>query len=338
MTHTNQPQSPIVLRLTALWALSESGLGGFMHALKIPFTGFFLGGFAIVMIVLIAHHAAHPFRSIMQATLLVVLIKATVSPHSPPMAYIAVTFQGLVGALCFAPFGINRLAVVCFGAIALFESAIQKFLVMTLLFGESLWKALDAFFKGILKDLNLDTTQSFSFWLIATYTLVYTIWGAWLGFQANKLPPIILQQQQGILEAYQQLPTLQSQSNTASAKSRYKKWLSFAFILLFIVTVFVFQGAGGKALYAVIRTVAVLLLLLYVVNPVVQFGLRKWLSGKQQQHQQTVTEILGLLPEMKNRVTPAMHLARAQNKGLRVYKAFVVNLIVLALFAPNESK
>jgi len=38
-----------------LWALSESGLGGMMFALKIPFTGFFVGGFAVVMLGLIAH-------------------------------------------------------------------------------------------------------------------------------------------------------------------------------------------------------------------------------------------------------------------------------------------
>ncbi|MFN9519473.1 MAG: hypothetical protein ACK574_07030, partial [Bacteroidota bacterium] len=61
-------------RLTALWAFSESGLGGMMHALKIPFTGFFLGGFAIVILTLIAHHSRNRFSDIMQSTLLVILV------------------------------------------------------------------------------------------------------------------------------------------------------------------------------------------------------------------------------------------------------------------------
>lgn len=78
-----------ISRLTALWALSESGLGGMMHAVKIPFTGFFLGGFAIVIITLIAHFSKTPFKSILQATLLVILVKAAASPHSPPMAYLS---------------------------------------------------------------------------------------------------------------------------------------------------------------------------------------------------------------------------------------------------------
>lgn len=316
--------------------MSESGLGGFMHAMKIPFTGFFLGGFAIVMVVLIAYHSQRPFRAVMQATFLVILIKATVSPHSPPMAYIAVAFQGLVGALCLGPTGINRFSALCFGALALFESAIQKFLVMTLIFGESLWKALDAFFKGILKDLNMDTSQSFSFWLIASYTTIYTLWGAWLGYQASRLPHLLQQRKVAILEAYHQLPSISNQVLNPNPKSRYKKLLGLCFILLFIVLVFVFQGAGGKALYAVMRTIAALLLLLYIVNPLVQFLLRKWLTGKQQQHQQKIAEVLALLPELKSRITPAMQLARLSHKGLGIYRAFIINLIVLTLFLAHE--
>ncbi len=43
-----------VQRLTALWAFSESGLGGILHALQMPFTGLLVGGMAILLISLIA--------------------------------------------------------------------------------------------------------------------------------------------------------------------------------------------------------------------------------------------------------------------------------------------
>src|SRR4051812_9858770 len=91
-----------VSRLTALWALSESGLGGIMHAMKIPLTGFFVGGFAVIIIALIAHFSDKSLRAILQSTLLVILVKAAVSPQSPFMAYIAVAFQGVAGALIFS--------------------------------------------------------------------------------------------------------------------------------------------------------------------------------------------------------------------------------------------
>src|SRR4051812_36078262 len=124
-----------VQRLTALWALSESGLGGIMHAMKIPFTGFFLGGFAVVMISLVAHYTKNNMRQVLQATLLVMLVKVAVSPHSPWPAYIAVGFQGLAGALIYRMIPLYALAAPVFGFLALVESALQKFLLTTIIFG-----------------------------------------------------------------------------------------------------------------------------------------------------------------------------------------------------------
>jgi hypothetical protein len=84
-----------------LWALSESGLGGMMFALKIPFTGFFVGGFAVVMLGLIAHFSYSNYKKTVEATVIVLLVKATVNPHLPPPAYLAVAFQGFSAALLF---------------------------------------------------------------------------------------------------------------------------------------------------------------------------------------------------------------------------------------------
>jgi len=69
-----------------------------MHALKLPFTGFFVGGFAVLCIGLLAHISHKNAAVILRSTLLVVLVKAIVSPYSPPTAYLAVSFQGVIGA------------------------------------------------------------------------------------------------------------------------------------------------------------------------------------------------------------------------------------------------
>lgn len=56
LDHLSDEQKRLAIqRLTALWAFSESGLGGVVHALKIPFTGIMLGGFAVIIITLIAY-------------------------------------------------------------------------------------------------------------------------------------------------------------------------------------------------------------------------------------------------------------------------------------------
>lgn len=321
----------IPMRLTALWALSESGLGGFMHALKIPFTGFFLGGFAVVIIVLIAHYSRQKFRQVVQATILVILVKASVSPHSPPMAYIAVAFQGLSGALILQlPF--KRLGAVIFGMTALFESAVQKFLVMTLIFGRSIWDALDLFFKGILKDFAIQPDFSFSFWLIGGYTFLYTTWGAFLGWWAYQLPAVLQRQKEHILLQYSQLPVHSHQAGSPRRNRRNKKLISAFFILLFTCSVFLLAGDGNKAVFALLRTVAAILILFFMVNPLIKWLIIKWASHKQKDKQPQLTALIDQLPVLRSYLSPAMQLARTNHPGLLKYPFFVVNLIVLALY------
>lgn len=324
------------MRLTALWALSESGLGGIMHAFKIPFTGFFLGGFAIVIVTLLAAVSEQKAKTIVQATLLVVLVKAAASPHSPPMAYIAVAFQGLVGALFYGLIPSLRFAAPWFGAIALLESAVQKFLVMTLLFGKSVWEALDLFVAGILKDFHINNDFSFSYWLMGVYTIVYVVWGFILGWWASGQWQRIHQYKDEVLKQYQELTSATNVLPTSSKKKSYK-WLSALAILLFIVGVFSWNNLGGKAGYAVLRTIAALLLIWFVLNPLLKWLIQRWVTKQQASHQQQVTTVLALVPELKNLVQPAYTLASQQYKGLTKYKTFVEYLLVLALFANQES-
>lgn len=318
-----------ITRLTALWALSESGLGGLMHAIKIPFTGFFLGGFAIVIITLMAQLSDKPFKSIMQATMLVVLIKAAASPHSPPMAYIAVGFQGLAGALIYQLIPFVRLAAVLFGSIALFESAVQKFLVATLIFGKSIWEALDGFVAAVLKDLSLFYDFSFSFWLIGIYTFVYVIWGAWLGWWASGRLQVLEQKQERVLLSYSKLQLEEEEKQSPQKKRNTKLWMTL-FVLFGIIVVFVWQGSMNKALYAVLRTVAALALLFYVLTPLVQWMMAYWVSKRKTSS--AFTNLMDTLPELRSYVKPALVLAKQSHTGVSVYFAFVENLIILTLY------
>jgi hypothetical protein len=116
----------IITKLTALWALNESGLGGMMFALHIPLTGFFVGGFAIILIGLIAFYSGNDFRQIVKATVLVLIIKAMASPHAPPPAYLAVAFQGLTGAVLFSCIRNYKVAAMLLAILAMAESSLQK--------------------------------------------------------------------------------------------------------------------------------------------------------------------------------------------------------------------
>ena len=134
-----------IQRLTALWALNECGLGGFLHAIQSPFTGLFVGSIAMICIAFICSLASGKWQTAMTSLVIVLVIKAIVSPHSPPAAYIAVTFQGLTGALIYSFIPGLLFGSLLFVCIGLMESAFQQLLTLTILYGNTLWQAYKIF-------------------------------------------------------------------------------------------------------------------------------------------------------------------------------------------------
>ena len=60
-----------VWRLTALWAFSEAAFGGILFALKIPFTGLFIGSLSVIFISLISYYSSQKeavFKSFLSIT------------------------------------------------------------------------------------------------------------------------------------------------------------------------------------------------------------------------------------------------------------------------------
>jgi len=320
----------IINRLTALWALSESGLGGVMHAMKIPFTGFFVGGFAVVLLALIAHYSGRNFRIVLQSTLLVILVKAAVSPQSPLPAYVAVAFQGFAGAVIFAAIPAFKPAAILFGFLALTESALQKFLVTTLIFGKSVWEAFDLFVSSLLKDLRLPADFSFSMLLIVTFTAVHALWGIILGYWSARIPKQLAEQSESVIARYNADPSHEVEAVLSHRKKN--RWLPVLFVLIFIVMVFVMEGKMSRGIYVIARSLAVVLLVYALLKPL-SWVLIRHAEGK---YKASVAGLVAQLPALKNMVRPAYRIASASHKGISKYRAFIINLIILSLMQQEK--
>ena len=120
-----------VWKITALWAFSEAALGGILHAFKIPFRGVFVGGSAVILISLIAYFSSNR-GTILKSTLLVILIKGIISPHTPVTAYFAVLIQGAIGELLFFQKRFFKTSSLLLGIITLLYSSTQKILILTI--------------------------------------------------------------------------------------------------------------------------------------------------------------------------------------------------------------
>ena len=102
----------IYYRLIALWGLCEGLLGGILHGLRLPITGLFVGGAAVVCISLIAYY--HPQKgSILKATIIVAVFKLMLSPYASPVAFVAVLFQGIIGEIFFGVTKKPHFAALC---------------------------------------------------------------------------------------------------------------------------------------------------------------------------------------------------------------------------------
>ena len=329
MRYSENNSTQLITKLTALWAISESGLGGIFHALKLPFSGIFLGGFAVIIITFIAQNSTKKFSAIMQATFIVILIKAIASPHSPITAYIAVLFQGFLGAVILSIFKPNYLSTILFGIIALMESAFQKLIVLTLIFGENIWEAFQKFFDGISKQLHFASLASVPEAILIIYMSLYFLGGILAGWFALKFPTLIKNEAENLKDLNFDIEVKDSIKTKKKSK---KKWIGLAFILLFIVSVFVFSGSSRSAVYTVLRTLGALAILYFIIDPLFKYFLDRLKNRQTAQRSSQFKQVLEFLPQFKNNANLAERIASERRSVFQKAKKLLIVWLALSLY------
>lgn len=268
-----------LIGVTAFWAFVESGLGGLMHAFHLPFTGIFIGGAAVASLAAMAavlkgqDHSTGLGRQLMAATLWVMLVKLLVSPQSPPTAYIAVGFQGLMAAVLYSLIPSFRWASLLFAVIAMLESALQKLLILFLVFGTEFWESLDIWMISVSKQLAqvpLGLTA-----LAGSYVILYALWGLYLAYRISLWPQRFVAQKEELLKAFSvwvgSVPEVRAE----------KRSKPFRWILLALAVLVFYLLPSYQAWSTVIRALA-FSLTLYGLAPMVMRYWRQRLEKKQQ--------------------------------------------------------
>ena len=325
-----------VERLTALWALNEAGLGGLIHALGVPFTGVVVGSTAVVLIALIAFFAERKAAALLKATAVVLLVKAAASPHTPLPAYVAVSFQGLAGALLFGILPAPRLAALLLGLLALWQGAVQKLVVMSLLYGRSLWDSVDAVGRWILEKFGSGPGDlSPTGWFFVVYLGYYTVAGLATGWLAGALPREIAQ----ALANPPPAPAPEDLPEAALPVPSRKRWwrrtpfrAGLVLVALMAALAWLHPGQEGwaRGLRVFIRAGVVLALWVGVVRPLGMALFRRFRRREQGVYGADAERALAQFPALRRAAVAAWRQS-GEAAGFRRWKRFLVELVVRAL-------
>jgi hypothetical protein len=159
-------------------------LGGVIHGFKLPISGLVVGSGAIVCIALIGYYV--PAKgAIIKATFIVAIFKVMLSPQAPPQAYIAVFFQGVLGELLFMKRSWFKFSCMLLAILAMLESALQRIIVLTVLYGTSFWKGVDQFISNLVGQKSI---TRYSILVAGAYVLLHLLAGILLGWFTAMLP------------------------------------------------------------------------------------------------------------------------------------------------------
>lgn len=341
----------LVQRLIVIWALSEAAFGGVLHALRIPLTGIFINGSAVIIIALIAYFADRK-GTILKATLVVLLVKAAVSPHTPLNAYLAVSLQGLIGEIIFSSKKYFKIKSIIFGIITLFLSGIQRIIVVTILFGENLWDSIDLFGNYVLQQIpfiaNDSANYEVSYWLIGFYVGVHLLVGIIIGIFAGKTPEKLSNLDNYSIFAIEKYEKLNQSKHLKKRKSKF--WLKkpssigiLVLVTLIVILTYVYpqfsETAALKAIIMVVRSIVIMLIWYLIAGPFFLKLYKNYIKKYGSKYTKDVDYTMQVLPMAKSIVVHSWKHSKKYKKIERV-KHFILTTIInmLVLELPKDEK
>jgi len=338
-----------VSRITALWAFSEAALGGVLHALKIPFTGLFIGGTAVIFLSLIAHFASRK-SIIIQATLIVILIKGMVSPYTPLNAYFSVSLQGIIAFVLFSILPNIRIASFLLGIVTLTLSAFQKIFVLTLVFGTTLWESIDAFGDYVTSEFLMSYSHNLqlSYILIGIYGSIHILGGIIFGITAGRAPNWIYKNKDKA-EKYNELllrkdEKLNLQPDQKKKRKVWWKKKSTIFIGLFSVIMITISYLNPqldnnlvfKIFIMLLRSIIITYIWFGLLSPVIIKWFKKYLLKKKSEYSKEINQILALFPYFKGIINFSWEETKTKKNYKRIIP-FLKNTFILLLMADFDS-
>ncbi|NOX17435.1 MAG: hypothetical protein GXO87_04030 [Chlorobi bacterium] len=329
-------------RLTILWAFTEATLGGILHAMHIPFTGLFNGSLAVIFISLISYYSKEK-KTIINSTIIVILVKAFVSPYTPLTAYFSVFIEGLMGYILFS-FLSYRIAAISLGLLALLFSGIQKIIILTVVFGLTLWESINIFVNYVVAQFMLSGSLSqnidYSFYLIILYLILHTVGGIAAGVLAAKLPKKISNK---IIDINGFEKFTFTELEKRKGKKRKRKILFFkssgilflvfagAMIIVSLTDDSLDSNIAFHVAMMIVRSVFIVLFWALIVYPLLKRYFDRFLKKEKLKFSKEMNEAIALFPQLKSIVYFSWSESKKESGKIRRMTEFITYSLSLVI-------
>lgn len=332
-----------ITRLTALWALSESMLGGLLHAAHVPFRGMIISSAAVIIICLIAHFAERK-GEILKATIIVLLIKAAISPYTPVAAYGSVFLQGILGEAFFFSKRFYAISSMMLGLVVGILTGLQRLITLTLIFGITFWDAINQFLNYVIKEFFISSTETsafnFSLVLMGLYILIHLLFGFAAGLFASKMPAKINSEEAKDM-IVSELNFFNSRESEGVRKTKHRLWWrkpSYILSFIFSVGLLIISYTNPQAInlnknsiiVMLIRSILIMLIWFYFLSPILLTTIKRSLNKRQNEYANEITRMINHFPIYKNDAAVIWRLSAKYN-GFRRLNYFIVTLIINVL-------
>ncbi|MEA1878914.1 MAG: nucleoside-triphosphatase [Bacteroidota bacterium] len=192
----------------SLWAAIEIVIGSFLHNLRIPFAGSLLAFSSVVL--LIAFLRIWPYRGMVLRAGLICALMKSISPSAViigPMT--GIILEAAIIELSLLTFGMNRVAFVVGGMLAVWSALLHKLSTLLLVYGLDFVRILEGLYRYAVRQIGMENASPWL--LLLVLSLIY--WG--IGFLAS------------ILGMRLELVASQSKSSGLSADIKAKNLFSF---------------------------------------------------------------------------------------------------------------
>jgi nucleoside-triphosphatase THEP1 len=244
-----------------------------------------------------------------------------------------------MGELLFWHRRYYKAACLILAVIALIESGFQRILMLTIIYGDDLWKAINEFLNGLTKQ---KAGTNYSLILGAAYVLLHVLAGMLAGWIAAKLPGRIANWQAAGTNTFIWTSPDATDISSGQKKKHWKTSMIVIWLVLVILYVQSYYRLGPPllpshiSLTILLRSLIIVFAWVFIIGPVSKRLLQAWLKKKQTAATVEIHHVLSLLPSMKQLVATCWRKT-AQASGWNRIASFIKILLVNALGGTAEA-